>query len=101
MAEFSKKDIEHIARLARIELTEGELVKFESELSGVLEFIGKLNEVDTKDVSPLTGGTELANITREDSAEEDDHEKLERSARLVSSSPEHADGYIKVKAVFE
>ncbi|KKU52206.1 MAG: hypothetical protein A3H69_03050 [Candidatus Sungbacteria bacterium RIFCSPLOWO2_02_FULL_47_9] len=98
---ISKKDVEYIAHLARIELTAAEAAKFEGELSSVLDFVGKLNEVDTKDVMPLTGGTNLANIMREDLAKEDDHEKLERSARLVSSSPAHTEGYIKVKAVFD
>ena len=101
---ITKKDVEHILKLARIELTESELVKYEKELSAVLEFVEKLNKVDTENVKPLTGGTDLMGVTREDEINQQlttDNKQPELAAKLVKAAPEYKDGWIKVKAVFE
>lgn len=91
------KDVEHIANLARIELTEGEKEKMEKELSAILDFIGKLNEADTKDIEPMTGGTDLANVTRPDEKEK----PLGDAESLVVASPMKEKGFVEVKAVFQ
>ena len=96
---ISRKDVEHIARLARIELRPQEREQFEKELSGILEFAEKLNELDTFNVLPLSGGTALENVMRED--ERPGEEPGSRKEGLVEVSPQHHDGYIEVKPVFE
>ncbi len=96
---ITKKDVEHIAKLARIELTDAEKEKFEKDLSGILDFINKLNEVDTENILPLAGGTELKNVMRED-VREMPHDPIE-AAKLVRAAPEHEGGFVKVKKVFE
>lgn len=93
---ISQKEVEHIANLARIELTEAEKQKFEKELSATLDFIGKLNEADTKDIEPMTGGTDLINITRPDEKEK----PLGDAESLVGASPTKENNFIEVKAVF-
>jgi len=101
---ITKKDVQHISKLARIELTPAEEEKIEKELSAVLGFVEKLNEVNTENVEPLTGGTDLVNSMRKDEILESvftHEEKLERAAKLVKAAPEHKDGFVKVKAVFE
>lgn len=96
---ISRKEIEHLARLARIALTETEKAKFEKELPGILDFVAKLNAVDTSNVEPLTGGTELVNVMREDKA---GGQKIGDSGQdLVQAAPKHRDGFVEVKAVFE
>lgn len=95
----SKKDVQHIARLARIELTPEEEQKFAGDLSAVLEFVEKLKEVDTKNVEPLTGGTTLENTMRQD--EQVDKILERKSAELMGAVPEKKDKWVKVKAVFE
>ncbi len=92
------KDVEHIAHLARIELTPEEKQKYGRELSKILEFVEKLNRVDTSVVQPLAGGTLLENITRED--EEADKTIEGKSAKLLEAAPDRKDGYVKVKSVF-
>lgn len=95
---ITRKDVEHIARLARIELTEAEKTKFEKDLSAILEFVAKLNEVDTAQVEPMAGGTVLENVVREDD------ERIADGGQgigLVEAAPKHRDGHIEVKAVFE
>ena len=94
---ISRKDVEHIANLARIELTEEEKEKMEKELSVILDFVGKLNEADTSRIEPMTGGTELANITRQDKKEK----PLGDAESLVGASPMKEKGFVKVRAVFD
>lgn len=96
---ITKKDVEHIAHLARIELTEAEKQKFEKDLSAILEFVEKLNEVDTENVEPMVGGTSLENITRED--KQIDVSLEGHQAGLLNQVPERKEGWVKVKAVFE
>lgn len=96
---ITQKDVEHIAHLARIELTDEEKTKFEKELSAVLEFVGKLNAVNTDGVEPMTGGTLLENVMREDEQIDDTLEG--KSASLLDAAPEKKEGWVRVKAVFQ
>lgn len=101
---ITKKEVEHIAKLARVEVTDTEVEKYEKELSAVLGFVDKLSEVDTADIQPLTGGTELVNVVRDDIDNLQltaDNLRLELAAELVMAAPEHEDGFVKVKKVFE
>lgn len=63
---ISKEDVLHVAKLARLELTENEAIKFSRQLSDVFKYMEILNEVDTKDVEPTSQVTGLKNIDRED-----------------------------------
>ncbi len=96
---ITRKDVEHIARLARIELSDFEKEKFERELSSILDFVAQLNEIDTSLVLPLTGGTELTNVVREDGL--GIPRRTVSHQKLVEAAPENRGGYVKVKAVFE
>lgn len=103
---ITKKEVEHIAKLARVELTDTEVAKYEKELSAVLGFVDKLSEVDTENIAPLTGGTDLVNVMREDvrtaaNSETNSREQLELAAELVKAAPEYEGGFVKVKKVFE
>lgn len=95
---ISREDVEHIAHLARIELTEAEKAKLEKDLSTILEFVEKLNEVDTKNVEPVTGGTTLESAMRRD--EQIDKNLEGKSAELLEAIPEKKGGWVKVKAIF-
>ncbi len=93
---ISLKEVEHIAELARIELTEEEKKKFSDELSDVLSYVEQLQEVDTKNVKPVSQVTGLVNVVREDVAEDfgEDSRKI-----MIENFPEEKDGCIKVKQV--
>lgn len=95
---ITKKDVEHIAHLARIKLSDEEKRKFEKELSAILLFVEKLNEVNAESVEPLSGGTDLESVMREDRQIDLDLEK--KSGFLVASAPETKEHWIRVKAVF-
>jgi len=94
---ISTKQVEHIAGLARIRLTEKEKEKFAAELDSILSYVDKLGQVNTESVEPTAQVTGLENIFREDkpTAGEPKREKL------IDQFPEHKDDYLKVKPVFQ
>lgn len=96
---ITQKDVEHIADLARIELNAEEKKMFEAELSGILTFVETLNQLDTSKVEPLTGGTMLNNVMRDDG--QIDRYMEESPAELVEAAPDTNNRFIKVKSVFE
>jgi aspartyl-tRNA(Asn)/glutamyl-tRNA(Gln) amidotransferase subunit C len=95
---LDKKEIEHIADLARLELTEAELKKYGSQLSDVLNYIDQLKEVDTTDVEPTAQITGLENALREDEKEEWDKRESEEA---LKQAPELEEKQIRVKRVLE
>lgn len=62
----TRKEVEHIAELARLELTESELEEYTVQLNQILEYVEKLNELDTENVQPLSHPVEAVNIFRDD-----------------------------------
>lgn len=90
------KDVEHVAKLARLELTEEEKTKFASQLSSVIEYMNQLNEVDTTGVEPMAHPYPLGNVTREDAVEYRVTKK-----ELLSNAPEEEDGCFKVPKINE
>ena len=62
------KDVEHVAKLAQLEFTEEEKKMFMRQLNQILEYMEKLNELDTSNVEPLSHVIELSNVFREDKA---------------------------------
>ncbi len=61
-----KMDVKHIALLARLSLTEEERERFGSQLSSILSYVGKLNEIDTSGIESASHVLEMKNIMRED-----------------------------------
>jgi len=93
------KEIEHIAKLARIELTAQEKEKFGKQLSDVLDYFEKLKEVKTQGIETADGGTrDLYNVWREDVIQETRNKKQDTKS-LVDMAPEKEAGQVKVKKV--
>jgi len=59
-------DIAHIAKLARLKISEQEVAKFTKELSAILEYVNILSELDTSDVQPTAQVTGITNVLRKD-----------------------------------
>ncbi len=95
---LTKKEIEHIADLARLELDDNELKLYGNQLSDILDFIDQLQEVDTTGVEPTAQVTGLINIWREDKVLVWD--KQEQADALVQA-PALEDEQIKVKRVLK
>ncbi|TSC96607.1 MAG: aspartyl-tRNA(Asn)/glutamyl-tRNA (Gln) amidotransferase subunit C [Parcubacteria group bacterium Athens0714_26] len=92
---INKKSLEHLAALARIEFKKGEEDKMLKDMEAILEHFKELQKVDTTGVEPMTGGTLLRSITREDA------HKNNNTRRGVELFPDSLDGYLKVPNVFD
>jgi aspartyl-tRNA(Asn)/glutamyl-tRNA(Gln) amidotransferase subunit C len=68
MAALTRADVEHVAYLARLGLTEEELARLEGQLNHILDQYAKLAELDTEAIAPTAQTIELENILREDVA---------------------------------
>jgi aspartyl-tRNA(Asn)/glutamyl-tRNA(Gln) amidotransferase subunit C len=66
MASLSRDDVAHVAHLARLGLTDGELGRLEGELNHILDQYSRLTELDTEAIAPTAQTIELENILRED-----------------------------------
>ena len=91
-----KIDVGHIAKLANLSLSKGEQDKFGKQLSEILSYVEKLEEVDTKNIETTSQVTGLENVTREDKASP----SLSQEEVLVNAKSKH-NGFFKVKAILE
>jgi aspartyl-tRNA(Asn)/glutamyl-tRNA(Gln) amidotransferase subunit C len=91
-------DINHIAKLARLKLTDDELKTYESQLSQVLNYIDQLKEVDTIGIEPTAQVTGLENVWREDDAIDWNEEER---AEALKEAPEFDNKQFKVKRVLD
>ena len=93
---LEKKDIQHIANLARLELTDKELKIYGDQLSDVLSYIAQLKEVDTEGVEPTAQVTGLKDVFREDEIKEWNEREREDA---LNQAPELEERQVKVKRV--
>jgi aspartyl-tRNA(Asn)/glutamyl-tRNA(Gln) amidotransferase subunit C len=63
---ITRDQVEHVARLAHLDLTEAELERLEEQLGAILEAVGKVSELDLSDVEPTSHPLDLVNVWRED-----------------------------------
>lgn len=95
---LEKKDIKHIALLARLDLNSEELKIYGQQLSDVLDYIAKLQEVDVINVEPTAQVTGLINVLREDKVE---NWKDDEVAAALKQAPSLEGRQIKVKRILE
>jgi len=91
------KEIDHLLELARIELSSQEKEKIALDLGKILDYVKQLQELDTNNVEPMTGGTLLENICREDNVNK---EKQYLSKELKESAPNLKDDSFKIPPIF-
>lgn len=93
---ISKEIVRHIALLSRLELKYEEIEVYQKQLSRILEYVEKLNEVDTKDVEPTSHVLSLNNIFREDLVKE----SLSRE-EVLRNAPDPTDKFFRVPKIIE
>jgi len=98
---ITKDQVKQIAKLARLGLTKQEEEKFTKELSSILDFVAKLNEIETKDIEPTAQVTGVINVLRPDlSLNTICHdESIKRN--ILENAPAKEKNYFKVKRVLE
>jgi aspartyl-tRNA(Asn)/glutamyl-tRNA(Gln) amidotransferase subunit C len=93
---ISREDVLHVARLARLELSETEVVRMRSELSDILAYIDKLRSVDTAGVPPTSHAVPLTNVMRED-----EPRPSLPLADMLANAPEAAGDFFRVPRIIE
>lgn len=91
---ISVKDVEHVAKLARLELTEDEKELYTKQLGDVLKYVDQMNEVDTSSVAPMSHAVNFVNVMREDKVIYE-HTKEE----LMSNAPMEENGFFRVPKI--
>lgn len=96
---ITKKDIEHLKKLARVEFSDKDTETLAGDLEGILNYVETLKEVDIEGVSEVTHAADLKNVFRKD---EDLREfDNELASKLISAFPEQEKTYLRVKAVLK
>jgi len=93
---LDKATVAKIAKLARIEVGEGDLDRLAAELSGMLDWVEQLGEVDTADVPPMTSVVEMTLKAREDRISDGD-----RQDDILKNAPKATHGFFVVPKVVE
>jgi len=94
--QLSKEEIQHIANLARLELSEEEIKIYGEQLSHILSYIDQLKEVDTAGVEPTAQATGMKNVLRSDEIVKWDKKQVEQALKQAS---ELKDKMVKVKRI--
>ena len=91
---ITKDNVLHVAGLARLDLSQEEVARYEVELNDVLEFMEKLNELDTQGVEPTTHVLDISNVFRQDIV-------VARSdvEEILANAPDREDDYFKVPSI--
>ena len=93
---LSREDVLHIARLARLGLTEAEVEKFSEQLSHILGSFEVLQQVDTTDVPPTAQSIDLQTVMRDDEVAESLPPE-----QILANAPQKDEGFFRVQAVLE
>lgn len=91
---IGKEDVKHVAKLARLELTEEEIEKYSKQLDEIIKYVEQMNEVDTTGVEPMPHPIPVYNVMREDEV------KYEQTKEeLMSNAPFEEDGFFRVPKI--
>jgi aspartyl-tRNA(Asn)/glutamyl-tRNA(Gln) amidotransferase subunit C len=63
---LTDEQVRHVAKLSRLDLTDEQIHRFAGQLSAVLGYVSKLNELDVEGVEPMAHAMDVTNVTRED-----------------------------------
>lgn len=93
---ITKEQVEHVAKLARLTLTENEIELYTKQLSHILEYIDQLNEVNTEGVEPMTQPIPTVNVMREDVVKKEFNRD-----ELLKNAPHEEYGFFRVPKIGE
>ena len=91
---ISRQDVLHVAKLARLEIPEGDIVRVQEQLGAILDAVGKVSELDLADVEPTSHPLDLVNEWADDAP----RPSLPRDDALANA-PDPSDGAFRVPAV--
>jgi aspartyl-tRNA(Asn)/glutamyl-tRNA(Gln) amidotransferase subunit C len=91
---LDRATVHKVATLARLELTPEEEEKFAGQLSGILDYVEQLNELDVTDVAPTTRAIDMVNVTRADVMQ-----VYENREALMECAPDRDENFFKVPKI--
>jgi len=94
---LSKEDVLHLAKLSNLTLTEDEIEKFKNQLSEIVEYFTKLNEVDTSNVEPVG---QITGLTNESTGDKINKNRMLSQKEALQNAKSKKDGFFKVKSIF-
>ena len=94
--QLTTDEVRHVAELAKLALTEAEIVQYTQQLSAILDYAALLQEVDTSGVPPTPYILPLTNVMREDEAA-----PCLTNGAALANAPDSDQGFFRVRAVFE
>jgi aspartyl-tRNA(Asn)/glutamyl-tRNA(Gln) amidotransferase subunit C len=93
---LTRDEVLHVARLARVGLTEEDVTRFQQQLSQILDHFESLSRIDTTDVPPTTHTLPLEGVM----ASDETRGSLSQE-EVLANAPMEQDGYLRVRAVLE
>jgi aspartyl-tRNA(Asn)/glutamyl-tRNA(Gln) amidotransferase subunit C len=93
---LSREEVQHIATLARVGLSEEEIARFREQLSEILDYFQRLRQVDTDDVPPTAHTLPLQNVMREDGPQPSFPQE-----EVLRNAPLREDDMFSVRAILE
>lgn len=95
---INKKEVERIANLARLYLSDDEISRMQQDISSILQYVEKLKEVAVSDIEPISHILSIEYVTRKDIPKM--HDKKENE-KLLELAPHTEGGRIKVKSILK
>jgi aspartyl-tRNA(Asn)/glutamyl-tRNA(Gln) amidotransferase subunit C len=93
---IDQSEVKKVAKLARLELSETELDQFTTQLSAILDYVAKMNELDTENVEPLAHCLPISNVFREDKIKESIG-----TEKALANAPETDNEFFKVPKILD
>lgn len=93
---ITRKDVQHVARLARLALTDDEVATFEQQLSKILDHAERVTQLDTEGIPPTASAIPLANVFRPD-----EMDASLSNEQALSNAPEAESGHFRVPRILE
>ncbi len=87
-------DVKHVAKLARLELTDEEINKYSKQLGDILKYVEQMNEVDTAGIEPMPHAIPVYNVMREDVVKYE-----ETKEEMMANAPYEEDGFFRVPKI--
>lgn len=96
MAKITRKEVEHVAQLARLELTDEEKERMTAQLDAILGYVDKLNQLDTSAVEPTTTVIPMVSVMREDEVR-----SSLKQAEALANAPDREGVLFRVPRIIE
>ena len=93
---IDQAQVRKVAKLSRLELTEAEVEEFTGQLSAILDYMEKMNELDTTNVEPLAHCLPISNVFRDDCVKES-----LGTEKTLSNAPQRDGGFFKVPKILD